>query len=266
MNKIRFIVSEPCSGAKNMAVDEILMRSAINQDQAFLRFYQWSPPTLSFGYNQPVHRLIDDNKAKEEGFELVRRMSGGKMVFHADEWTFSIGFPQKALKNSGNSFLQMFISAISPLVQGLIDLGIPARFSDGKSRQSTTNQVHCYASAIGHSIFAGEKKLIGAAGIAKKNFLIIHGSIPITVQHPPNRLFPGLKRINEGVDMACLKEFMAPQQILQLPQKISENFAKHFCCMVIKSELSVEEETAVEELALQKYSDLNWKDSFKENN
>ncbi len=244
-----------------MAVDEALMLGLANSDFfGFLRFYKWNPPTLSFGYNQKIEHLIIPEKA--DGIGMVRRMSGGKMVFHNHEWTFSLGLPQALLKSTASStFLQMFQKAIDPIIQALVSAGIPARFSDLREmRSSHQNNVHCYAAAAGHSIFAGDKKLIGAAGIAKDGNFIIHGSIPIQVSFPPDDIFAGSTKIDLGVSMTCLRDFLAEDTIEKIPYSIGDFFSKEFNCELIYSQLSAEEKTKVEFIEKQKYADLNWKE------
>lgn len=268
MKNIRLIVDQPQSGARNMAVDETLMLSLAQENfefHGFLRFYRWKPATISFGYNQRIEKLIDLQKASKTG--LVRRMSGGKMVFHDQEWTFSLGLPQTSLKEPGKeSFLQMFLKAMHPFVCALKELGIPARFSDRhQSATASRNQIHCYAAAAGHSIFAGDKKLIGAAGVARGNCLTIHGSIPVSVSFPPADLFISGPKIDEGVNMACLKDFLSSKQIEQLPDFIGKKFAREFNCTITKSELSAEEESIAESIARKKYADLNWKERSRKN-
>lgn len=260
MKRIRLIIDRPQSGARNMAIDEVLMLGLINSNfLGFLRFYKWNPPALSFGYNQKIEQLIIPEKAN--GIHMVRRMSGGKMVFHNDEWTFSLGLPQTLLKSDANStFLQMFQEAISPIIQALISVGIPARFSSLREiKSSCHNNIHCYAAAAGHSVFAGDKKLIGAAGIAKDGYFIIQGSIPIQVTFPPDDIFTCTTKIDLGVSMTCLKDFLTEDTIEKIPYLIGENFSKKFNCKLIYSQLSAEEKMKMELIERQKYTNLNWK-------
>lgn len=263
MKNIRLIVNQPQPGAMNMAIDETLMLGLLKnspEKTGFLRFYQWSPPTLSFGYNQRIERLVDLEKLN--GIGIVRRMSGGKMVFHNDEWTFSLGIPQTSLKHEKNAtFLQMFMNAVNPLVSALVAAGVPARFSDSRELKSVSgNLVHCYAAAAGHSIYAGSEKLIGAAGIVKEDCMIIHGSIPISIGFPPANIFLGEQKIDHGVSMTCLNNFLTPNQITSLPELVAEKFSQEFECPVIKNELSAEEEATARNIEWQKYADLNWKE------
>lgn len=79
MQHLRFINSPALSGPENMAIDEALGKSlAARRDFAYLRFYRWNPPTLSFGYNQRIEKLVDIDAVNNAGIGIVRRMSGGE--------------------------------------------------------------------------------------------------------------------------------------------------------------------------------------------
>jgi len=249
----------------NMAIDEVLASNIGNQpDMIYLRFYQWHPATLSFGYNQKVEKLVDINAARASGLDLVRRMSGGKMVFHNIEYTFSLGLPGNFIETKigrGQPFLEMFKLAITPLIDGLARMGIPARFADSREMRHSSNNLHCYATAAGHSIYANNYKLVGAAGIFRQNSLTIHGSIPIKASFPPNHVFISQTKVDHDVEMAALDNFCTPEKILELPQIISKAYTDHFACESIDLPIDKKELAKAIEIANYKYSNLFWKSS-----
>src|SRR5687767_6632729 len=80
------IERERHSAALNMAIDEALLRALRGP---LLRIYQWSRPSVSFGYFErfePVRALFPDH-------DLVRRWTGGGMVEHAGDFTYSLMVP-----------------------------------------------------------------------------------------------------------------------------------------------------------------------------
>ncbi|MEM8865820.1 MAG: lipoate--protein ligase family protein, partial [Planctomycetota bacterium] len=98
-DRMRLIIDQPQSGVWNMAVDEALLDTAINQGIATLRFYQWAEPTLSLGYFQ--------NYAERESHTAsldcpcVRRHSGGGAIMHDRELTYSLALPVERLGPGG---------------------------------------------------------------------------------------------------------------------------------------------------------------------
>jgi lipoate-protein ligase A len=74
------------SAAMNMAIDEALLQNA---KVASLRFYRWDHAALSFGY----FGKFTDVEAHGKKRELVRRWTGGGIVLHGDDLTYSIVIP-----------------------------------------------------------------------------------------------------------------------------------------------------------------------------
>ncbi|PKL50170.1 MAG: hypothetical protein CVV42_04055 [Candidatus Riflebacteria bacterium HGW-Riflebacteria-2] len=262
MSSLRFIDSQFFSGAMNMAIDEMLSEKLAQQcRQPYLRFYKWQPATLSFGYNQKIERLADIEAVHAAGLGIVRRMSGGKMVFHNDEHTFCVGFPAEFIESrigKGKTFLDMFTLAVSPLVEGLAKMGIPARFADSREMRHSSNGTHCYATAAGHSIYAGKRKLIGAAGVFRNSSLLIHGSIPITAGFPPENCFIGSHKISHDVDMSALRDFCDTAEIEKLPGIMAEAFSASLDLKIERQPLRNFELLEAQNLADRKYSDLYW--------
>src|SRR6478672_10070485 len=74
------------SAAMNMAIDEALLEYAMVPS---IRFYRWHSPALSFGYFGKFAHV--ECYASER--DLVRRSTGGGIVFHGDDLTYSIVIP-----------------------------------------------------------------------------------------------------------------------------------------------------------------------------
>src|SRR5205085_6704493 len=74
------------SAALNMAIDEALLETA---EIATVRFYKWDHPALSFGYFGKFSEVAHHSAERD----LVRRWTGGGIVFHGDDLTYSIVIP-----------------------------------------------------------------------------------------------------------------------------------------------------------------------------
>src|SRR5438046_652255 len=91
LNALQLIVDPPSAGAWNMGIDEMLMERAAEQGIGTLRFYEWSPATLSLGYFQNAADRAAHVASREA--VLVRRSSGGGAILHDRELTYSISLP-----------------------------------------------------------------------------------------------------------------------------------------------------------------------------
>lgn len=76
----------PRGGPDQMALDEALLEGA---GQPVLRVYTWDGPAVSFGYSQPLGEV----RRRFPEVPLVRRWTGGGMVEHGRDWTFSLVIP-----------------------------------------------------------------------------------------------------------------------------------------------------------------------------
>ena len=78
------------SAGFNMAIDEVLFQKVNEINIPILRIYEWSNKAISLGYTQKYEPF---EKYLEQGYSLVRRITGGGAVFHNIYKTFTLIFP-----------------------------------------------------------------------------------------------------------------------------------------------------------------------------
>jgi lipoate-protein ligase A len=81
--------SGKCDAAFNMALDEALLESAAQAGAPVLRFYGWTEPAATFGYFQKYADVAATTKLRP----LIRRPTGGGIVPHDADWTYSFVVP-----------------------------------------------------------------------------------------------------------------------------------------------------------------------------
>lgn len=89
MNSWLLLPSGPQSAAHNMAVDEALLLAMPRLNQPVLRFYGWTEPAATFGYFQKYAEASQRTRLRP----LIRRPTGGGIVPHDADWTYSLAFP-----------------------------------------------------------------------------------------------------------------------------------------------------------------------------
>ncbi|MDD4099192.1 MAG: biotin/lipoate A/B protein ligase family protein, partial [Lentisphaeria bacterium] len=72
--------------AFNMAADEALLETGPARGRPLLRFYAWDRLAVSIGY-------VQRRSAAPEGFAVVRRPTGGGVVYHDHDFTYTVVFP-----------------------------------------------------------------------------------------------------------------------------------------------------------------------------
>ena len=85
----RLLQSGPGAPAFNMALDEALLEAVARWGQPVLRFYGWTVPAATFGYFQKYAEIERLTRLRP----LIRRPTGGGLVPHDADWTYSLAFP-----------------------------------------------------------------------------------------------------------------------------------------------------------------------------
>ncbi len=122
--KWRLIEQGTYFAAMNMAIDHAIYESVANERELpTIRFYKWLPSSISLGaYQNPKEINLD--ACKKHNIDIVRRMTGGRAVFHDKvDFTYSVIAPIRIFKYSiENAYKQI----CSWIINSLNDLGINA--------------------------------------------------------------------------------------------------------------------------------------------
>jgi lipoate-protein ligase A len=159
--------------AFNMAVDEALLESMPRLQKPALRFYNWIEPAASFGYFQKFAEVERSTLLRP----LVRRPTGGGVVPHDADWTYSLVFP------SGHEWyeltaIQSYQRAHQWVQAAFAKLGVETVLAPD-SRKSGAGQ--CFEGHEKFDVLWHGRKIAGAAQRRTRNGLLIQGS----VQPPP---------------------------------------------------------------------------------
>lgn len=180
--KWRFLNTGYSDGYTNMAVDEAILAACL-KDQAppTVRFYGWKPPTVSIGYFQKLEKEIDVEACKEMGFGIVRRPTGGKMVLHDEELTYSVIARQGQHLFPGD-ILGTYLVISQALIEGLKKLGVYAQMVPRTKRDKSgpaLRSAACFSAPSSYEVMVCGKKLIGSAQKRHRDGVVQHGSILI---------------------------------------------------------------------------------------
>lgn len=165
-------------------------------------FYSWQKPAISFGYRQKIEQLVDIQKAKALGVELVSRITGGGMVCHQPgELTYCLIAPLDVFPGGTISACRQ-ISEI--IISGLKNIGIPAVLASRTGVDRADDNL-CFARPTKYEILAKDKKLVGSAQKRGRQVLLQHGSIALEKTLP---VFHELLNINESIDQISIEEIL----------------------------------------------------------
>jgi lipoyl(octanoyl) transferase len=169
------------SAAMNMAIDEALLEYVT---VPAVRFYHWQSPALSFGY---FGRFADVASHQAER-DLVRRWTGGGIVFHGEDLTYSVVIPamHAAFHESSKSIYEEIHRA---LCEALSKTGQPAVVVAGAdhgpanaaARSARTGIVaasyNCFTNPVRADVMINGRKVAGAAQRRTRRGLLQQGSI-----------------------------------------------------------------------------------------
>jgi lipoyl(octanoyl) transferase len=176
----RLVKTEPAPGSWNMAVDEAILE-AVGAGKALptLRLYAWNPPCLSLGFAQPVAD-VDQAALARNGWQLVRRPTGGRAILHTDELTYAVIAPLGEPRMAGG-VLKSYCRLAEALVRALESLGLPAQADKEYAlpQDAQAGGAVCFEVPSNYEITVAGKKLVGSAQARRKEGVLQHGSLPL---------------------------------------------------------------------------------------
>jgi len=160
-----------------MAFDETLLESASQLGKPLLRFYGWTERAASFGYSQKYAEVARLTLLRP----LVRRPTGGGLVPHDADWTYSLVFPQGHWWYACRA-TESYRRVHEWIRAAFARLDVPTELSPC-CRKEPPGQ--CFVGMEQFDILWQGKKIAGAAQRRNRLGLLIQGS----VQPPPLSLF-----------------------------------------------------------------------------
>jgi len=111
-----------------MAVDDFLFRSLSSEPETYFRFYRWERPTVSLGYSQDIRKVVDVEYCRKQRIDIVRRMTGGKLVLHHKEVTYSLCSSDRETFTSTLADSYRLVS--QALIRGFEKMGLKSYLAD----------------------------------------------------------------------------------------------------------------------------------------
>ncbi|MFA4843857.1 MAG: lipoate--protein ligase family protein [Candidatus Margulisiibacteriota bacterium] len=192
-----------------------------------LRIYSWRPKCVSAGYSQSIEEEIDLKKAELLGWDIVKRPTGGGIVFHNEaETTYSLVMA-KDDPMLPKGLVPSYKKISEAVVFALLLLGVKAEVAQSSPRLAGARHPSpspmergmnfddsrkkgvrslCFSYPAEYEIVVDGRKIVGSAQKRGKVALLQQGSI--FVCPTPSSAFELLKKSHDLLNAISLEELL----------------------------------------------------------
>ena len=249
--------TEPLPGSWNMAVDDFLFRSLRDEPQTYLRFYGWERPTASLGYSQDIRKVVDIEYCKKHGIDVVRRMTGGKLVLHHKEVTYSLCSSDRETFTSTLADSYKLIS--QALMRGFEKMGLSPCLADAPPDSYIKGHLPCFSYPARDEIEVDGKKIVGSAQKRTGAKFIQHGSIPLEENEGLLELVSALGKNESKVRMITLSQALETTVTFDSAvEHLKSGMSEFFNVDMIPKILNSEEKKLIAKIQEERYGNEVW--------
>lgn len=259
MNTVwRYIDHPPADASWNMAVDEAILTNALDGElPPTIRFFRWQKPSITFGYMVKVDKELNVDLCRKRDVPFIRRITGGGVVFHGCDITYSVIFP-KSLAPETSSPLSSYRLINHIFVRALEKIGIEASLLENKVQHSRDI---CFVEPTEYDVLYKGKKLIGNAQRRRKDWVLNHGSILFDTGY--RQMADLIANLDNPVETFS-KNSISLQEILpdlareKVITTVIEQFEEDFDVKIKNGDLINDESSLAAKLSEIKYSTAAW--------
>lgn len=165
-----------------MAIDEAILDAvATRRSPETVRFFDFEPVAITIGRLQHVNaRLLDT--CRKHGIDLVRRLTGGRLVVHSGDFTFSI-VVQSSNPFFGGSVYRTYRAVSLPFLNALRNMGVAvewrkAALSDDEGRERRARKSGlCFDATSRYEIVVGGQKILGISQYRRADAILVQGTL-----------------------------------------------------------------------------------------
>lgn len=179
--KARVLDSGRKSALENMEEDFLLLKNLARAKEPILRFYEWTSLSATHGYFMDPFRFLNAESAKRHHLQIARRPTGGGLLFHLKDFTFSLFIPSthpEYIDNVKESY-RLINEIVLKAVENTFHVH-PSLVFD-KADSPSPRGGFCMANPTVFDLMLGGKKIGGAAQRRTKEGLLHQGSINLGV-------------------------------------------------------------------------------------
>jgi len=174
---------------ENMRRDAALLAAAEHGAEPVMRLFRFTPHGITLGAHQQAERELDLERCAADGVPWAVRPTGGRAIFHAQEWTYACA---AAITDPewGGGRAETYARVGDVIVGSLQRLGIPAALGRREARGGPAGPrvrggpaTPCFATAVRDEIVLDGRKLVGSAQRRTHDAWLQQGSLLLGEGH-----------------------------------------------------------------------------------
>lgn len=173
-HSFHIIPDKTASASQHMAYDALLLQRYQPEDAIRFRHYEWNRAAYTFGLSQRFSYVTSE--VANHDAELVRRPTGGGLVDHSNDWTYTIVIPATH-PFSKRQPVESYRDVHQCMIDALGAQGLETEFNLTPPGQTAPSV--CFNKAELYDVILKNlpSKIAGAAQKRSKNGYMLQGSI-----------------------------------------------------------------------------------------
>jgi len=215
MEQDRALLSEVRSGQRSKPV---------------LRFYEWNPPAVSYGYNQDINESVHLQAVKRLGYDIVRRPTGGRALLHKGDLCYAV-VARREWHPEFRTLGSTYRAIGGAHRRALGKLGVKSVETRQSLSKPSSPLSPCFAMLNPFEVTVGGRKICGSAQYRSAGAFLQHGSLrvyDIWTQSDLAELWPADIALSRGSVTSLEEELGSRIALAQIADIWSEAFAEVF--------------------------------------
>ncbi|MEF3279694.1 MAG: hypothetical protein K6357_01835 [Elusimicrobiota bacterium] len=173
MNKALIIKTNPFDVYENMSCDEIFCETM--PEKYILRFFNWAKNGITFGLSQRFSVVLKELNEIEQSLDITRRPTGGGLVIHKNDITFSFIFYSPEEFNPLKTYEKLHTAITKEYLKNGIELNLLN--SKTQNYDINNNITNCFKKPVEKDIMAGNRKILGGAIRKFSDYILYQASL-----------------------------------------------------------------------------------------
>jgi len=178
----KFLDTGKRSAKQNMAIDAHLLKNLPPNGSPVLHFYDWENRSITYGcFINPATTLLNLKQAHLRGIDVEKRPTGGGVIFHGYDLTFSALVPVNYKHYSSNVIgrYNLINARVKKAIEKVIDVDNSSLLSQDCLPLSQECRYFCMANPTRCDVMIQGRKVAGAAQRRTKRGYLQQVSIAI---------------------------------------------------------------------------------------